>query len=190
MWEIVNEEESGKKSEYGLSCWLVFPAAKRERMCALSYWLACSAVSQCGSVKRKTRQVCPARKACVEEDEIMLPCLFIVAQRSDPGKMAWNILIGRKYKFETKTVKIFLRQTRIWNSFCYNCVIPRNLFSFGIAEGGVIFSITSILFLLGCIPLSDIMCPKYRRVFFPNSHYPGFNFIPDSSINFNVSSCL
>ena len=44
--------------------------------------------------------------------------------------------------------------------------------------------------LRGCISLSDIMCPKYRMVLFLNSHFPGFNFIPDSSINFNVSSSL
>ena len=82
--------ESVKKSECGLWCWLVLPAARkqRERMCALSCWMAC-----------------PARKACMEEGERMLPRLFMVARE----KMAWNIL----------TVKIFLCQTIIWNSFCY-----------------------------------------------------------------------
>ena len=105
MWEIVGEEESVKKSECGHSCWLVLPAARkrRERMCALSCW-----------------QVCPTRKACVEEGERMLPRLFIIARGSDPSRIAGNILIGQKYEFGTKTVKIFLRQTIIWNSFCYN----------------------------------------------------------------------
>ena len=37
---------------------------------------------------RKTGQVCPTLKACVEEGERMLPRLFIVAQGSDPGRMA------------------------------------------------------------------------------------------------------
>ena len=76
-----------KKSECGLSCWLVLPAARkrRERMCALSCWLACPAASQWGSGKRKTRQVCPARKACMEEGERILPHLFMVAQGSLPG---------------------------------------------------------------------------------------------------------
>ena len=48
----VSEEESVKKSECGLSCWLVLPAARkrRERMCTLS-----------------CRQICPARKTSVEE---------------------------------------------------------------------------------------------------------------------------
>ena len=71
--ERVREEESVKKSECGLSCWLVLPAARkrRERMCALSCW-----------------KVCPARKACVEESERMLPRLFIVARGSDSGRMA------------------------------------------------------------------------------------------------------
>ena len=78
--------ESVKKSE----CGLVLPAAwkKRERICALSCWLAYPAASQWGSEKRKTGQVCPARKACVEKGERMLPRLFIVAQGSDPGRMA------------------------------------------------------------------------------------------------------
>ena len=106
------ERESVKKSECGLSCWLVLPAARkrRETMCALSCWLACPAASQWGSEKRKTGLVYPAQKACVEEGERMLPHLFIVARGSDPGRMAWNILIGRKYDFGTKAVKIFLRQ--------------------------------------------------------------------------------
>ena len=79
-----------KKSESGLSCWLVLLAARkrRERMCALSCWLACPAASQWGSEKRKTGQVCPARKACMKEGERMLPRLFIVARGSDPGRMA------------------------------------------------------------------------------------------------------
>ena len=106
------ERESVKKSECGLSCWLFLPAARkrRERMCALSCW-----------------QICPAWKACVEERERMLPRLFIVPRESDPGRMAWNILISRKYEFGTKTVKIFLRQTIIWNSFCYiqQCYFPK-----------------------------------------------------------------
>ena len=122
IWERVSEEESVKKSECGLSCWLVLPAARKrkERMCALSCWLACPAASHWGSKKGKTGQVCSARKACVEESERMLSCLCIVARGSDLGRMAWNILIGRKYEFGTKTVKIFLHQTIIWNSFCYN----------------------------------------------------------------------
>ena len=103
MWERVSEEESVKKSECGLSCWLVLPAARKQR-------------------ERKTRQVCPALKACMEESERMLPRLFIISQRSDPGWMAWNILIGWKYEFGTKTVKIFLCQTIIWNSFCYKFI--------------------------------------------------------------------
>ena len=42
------ERESVKKSECGLSCWLVLLAARkrRERMCALSCCLACPAASQ------------------------------------------------------------------------------------------------------------------------------------------------
>ena len=43
----------------------------------------------------------------------MSPRLFIVARGSDLGRMARNILIGRKYEFGTKIVKIFLRQTII-----------------------------------------------------------------------------
>ena len=123
MWERVSEEESVKKSECGLSCWLVLPSARkwRERICALS-WLACPAASQRGSEKRKTGKVCLAWKACVEKGERMLPRLFIVAWGSDPGRMAWNILIGWKYEFGTKTVKIFLCQTIIWNSFCYKFI--------------------------------------------------------------------
>ena len=111
MWERVSEEESVKKSECGLSCWLVLPAARkqRERMCALSCWLACPAASQWGS--EKTGQVSPAWKACMEEGKIMLPC-----------RIAWNIFIGCKYEFRTKTVKIFWHQTIIWNSFCYTCI--------------------------------------------------------------------
>ena len=99
MWDRVSEESV--ESERALSCWLVLPAARKRR-------------------ERKTGQVCPARKACVDEGERMLPRLFIDARGSDPGRMAWNILIGRKYEIRTKTVKIFLRQTIIWNSFCYN----------------------------------------------------------------------
>ena len=99
--------------------------AKRE--CALSCCLACPVASQWGSEKRKTGQVCPARKACEEAGERMLPRLFIVAQGSDPGRMAWNILIGRKYEFGTKTVKIFQRQTIIWNSFCNTVIQIINL---------------------------------------------------------------
>ena len=80
--ERVSEEESVKKSECGLSCWLVVPAARkrRERMCALSCWLACL-----------------AWKAYVEESKRMLPHLFIVSQGSDLGRVAWNILISQKY---------------------------------------------------------------------------------------------
>ena len=50
-YERVSEEESVKKSECGFSCWLVLPAARkrRERMYALSYWLAYPAASQWGS---------------------------------------------------------------------------------------------------------------------------------------------
>ena len=102
--KCVRESESVKKREcVCLSCWLGLPAARKRReiMCALSCW-----------------QVCPARRTCVEEGERMLPRLLIVARESDPSRMAWNILIGRKYEFGTKTVKIFLRQTIIWNSFC------------------------------------------------------------------------
>ena len=53
------ERESVMKSECGISCWLVLPAARkrRERMYALSCW-----------------QVCPARKVCVEERESALSC--------------------------------------------------------------------------------------------------------------------
>ena len=71
--ERVSEEESVKRSECGLSCWLVLPAARkrRERMCALSCWMVCPATSQWGSEKRKTGQVCPAQKASVEESERM-----------------------------------------------------------------------------------------------------------------------
>ena len=97
MCERVSEEESVKKSECDLSCCLVLPAVRKRR-------------------ERNTGQVCPARKACAEEGERMLPRLFIV----DRGRIAWNIFIGRKYEFGTKTVKIFLRQTIIWNSFCCN----------------------------------------------------------------------
>ena len=43
----------------------------------------------------------------------MLSRLFIVARGSDPGWMAWNILISRKYEFETKTVKIFLTDNNL-----------------------------------------------------------------------------
>ena len=57
-------------------------------MCALSCCLTCPAASQWGSEKRKTGQVSPARKACVEEGKRMLPRLFIVARGSDPGRMA------------------------------------------------------------------------------------------------------
>ena len=119
------ERESVNKSECGLSCCLVLPAARNrtERMCALSCWLACPAACQWGSEKRKTGQVCPARKACVEEGERMLTRLFIIARGNGPGRMAWNILIGRKYEFGAITVKIFLHQTIIWNSFCYNWIL-------------------------------------------------------------------
>ena len=44
----VSKEVSVKKSECALSCWLVLPAARKRR-------------------ERKIGQVCPARKACVEE---------------------------------------------------------------------------------------------------------------------------
>ena len=105
--------ESVKESECGLSCCLVLPAARKRR-------------------GRKTGQVCLARKAYVEEGERMLPRLFIVARGSGSGRMAWNILIGRKYEFGTKTVKIFLRQTIIWNSFCFTGMPTENsLFYFG-----------------------------------------------------------
>ena len=102
-------------------------------MCALSCWLASPATGQWWSEKEKTGQVCPARKTTVEEGERMLPRLFIVIRGSDPGRMAWNILIGRKYEFGTKTVKIFLRQTIIWNSFSYTfiliCLPPHSLYT-------------------------------------------------------------
>ena len=106
MWERICKEESVKKSECGLSLWLVLPAARkqRERMCALSCCLACPAASQWGSKKRKTGQVCSAWKACVEEGERMLPCFFIVAQGSDTGRMAWNILIGQKYDQNSQNI--------------------------------------------------------------------------------------
>ena len=57
-----------------------FPAARkrRERMCVMSCWLACLAASQWGSEKRKTGQDCPARKACVEESERMLPRFLLL----------------------------------------------------------------------------------------------------------------
>ena len=66
------EEESVKKSECGLACWLVLHATRkrRQRMCTLSCWLAF-----------------PAGKSCVEESERMLPRLFIVSRGSDPGRM-------------------------------------------------------------------------------------------------------
>ena len=104
--------ESQWRRVCGLSWWLVLPAARkwRERMCALSCWLAC-----------------PARKAGVEEGKRMLPRLFIVARGSEPGRMAWNILIGRKYEFGNKTVKIFLRQTIIWNFFLQQNVTVKYL---------------------------------------------------------------
>ena len=89
-------------------CW----ETKREEVFSVML-LVCPAASPWGSEKRKTGQVCPARKACVKESERMLPRLFIVSRESDPGRMVWNILIGRKYEFATKTVKIFLRQTII-----------------------------------------------------------------------------
>ena len=120
------ERESVRKSQrrrvnvVSHAAWSFLLLGSEERMCALSCWLACPAAGQCGSEKRKTGQVCPARKACVEEGERMLPCLFIVARGSDPSRTACNILIGRKYEFGTKTVKIFLRQTIIRNSFCYS----------------------------------------------------------------------
>ena len=88
------DRESVKKSNCGLSCWLILPAFSKRS-------------------ERKTGQVFPARKACMEECERMLPRLFTVARGSDPGRMAGNILIGRKYEFGTKTVKIFLLQTII-----------------------------------------------------------------------------
>ena len=73
MWERISEEELVKRSECALSCWLVFPAARkrRERMCsvmlpglscclgvksgvcALSCWLACPTAGQWGSEKRE-----------------------------------------------------------------------------------------------------------------------------------------
>ena len=87
MWERVSEEKSVKKSECGLSCWLVLPAAWKQR-------------------ERKTGQVYPARKACVEEDEKMLPRLFIVARGRDPGRMIWNILIGRNISSEQNSQNI------------------------------------------------------------------------------------
>ena len=90
----------------------------------LSCWLASSAASQWGSEKKKTGQVCPAQKACMEESERMLPCLFIVARGSDQGRMARNILIDRKYMFRTKIVKINQHQTIIWYSFCYARICP------------------------------------------------------------------
>ena len=92
-----------------------------------SQWRRVNMVSHVArkSRERKTGQVCPARKACVEESERMLPHLFIVARGSDPDRMAWNILIGRKYEVRTKTVKIFLCQTIIWNSFCFSRIFDK-----------------------------------------------------------------
>ena len=78
-----------KKSECALSCWLVFPAARKRRESMCSVVLA--GLSCCWSVgkrEEKAGQVYPARKACVEEGERMLPRLFIVARGSDPGRMA------------------------------------------------------------------------------------------------------
>ena len=101
------ERESVKKSQW-----------RRVNVLCHVDWLVLLLASG-GSENRETGHACPDRKACVEEGERMLPRLFIVAKGSDPGRMAWNILIGRKYEFGTKTVKIFLSQTIIWNSFCY-----------------------------------------------------------------------
>ena len=80
----VRERESQwrKVSECGLSCWLVFPAARkrRERMCALSCWQGLS----CPKGLRK------------RESERMLLCLFIVARGKWPGQN------GMKYSHWSK----------------------------------------------------------------------------------------
>ena len=107
----------------------------------------------------------------------------------------WNVFSSGS--LQTEIVSFF----KSYNIGCCNsakfgtylpkyCVISRNLFSSGIEESGGNFSIASILSLLGCIPFYDIMYPKYRIILFLNSQFPGFNFIPDSSINFNISSSL
>ena len=132
----VGEEESVKKSECGLSYWLVLPAARKRR-------------------ERKTGQVCPARKAFVEEGERMLP-----------RRMAWNILIIRKYEFGTKTVKIFLRQTIIWNSFCYSFV-PRYL--------NDLFNHIENTFLNLLYPKSFIHFPKSKALKIHNKNQPWTN---------------
>ena len=53
---------------------------------------------------RQDRSVC-SKGLRGRASERMLPRLFIVARGSDPGRMAWNILIGRKYEFGTKQSK-------------------------------------------------------------------------------------
>ena len=61
--------------------WSFLLLRSEESECVLCYvgWL-CPAADHWGSEKRKIGQVCPAQKACVEESERMLPCLFIVVR--------------------------------------------------------------------------------------------------------------
>ena len=104
----VSEEESVKRSECNLSCWLVLPAARKRR-------------------ERQNRTCLSCSKGLRGRGWKNVTSLLIVARVTSPGRMAWYILIGRKYEFGTKTVKIFLRQIIIWTSFCYNLKLARVL---------------------------------------------------------------
>ena len=94
------ERELVKKSECGLSCWLVFPAAwkRRERMCALTCWLACPAASQWWGWGREEekRTGLSYSKGLRGKGWKNVTSPFYSCPGSDPGRMAWNILIGRK----------------------------------------------------------------------------------------------
>ena len=78
-----------EKSECGLSCWLVLPAARkrRERMCALSCWLD---LSCCWPVGKREERVYKKRK----ERARMVSAVFYVAGEVCPGRMASVILLG------------------------------------------------------------------------------------------------
>ena len=79
--ERVSEEESVKKSECAPSCWLVFPAARKQR----EEYVFChvDGLSCCWPVGKR------------EEDEKWFAQPFMLPQGGDPNRMASVILIGR-----------------------------------------------------------------------------------------------
>ena len=115
----MKNSEEVKKSECGLSCCLVLSAAWKRR-------------------ERKTGQVCPAWKACVEEGERMLPSPF----NSYPGK--WPGQNGMKYSHWSKiwvrdqnsqnipapdnNLKFFLLHICFTSHFCFQGIVVLLLF--------------------------------------------------------------